>query len=47
VPNSQAGWVSPAHASATLGRSGVEKPALTLFSRLAATGVSTVMTSVL
>ena len=35
----------PSQASRTLGRSGVEKPARTLFSRLAAAGVSTVMTS--
>ena len=37
VPNSQRGWVMPSQARRTVGRSGVENPALMLFSRLPAT----------
>ena len=47
VPTLQRGCVMPSHASARLGRSGVENPARTLFSRLESTATSTVTTSVL
>ena len=46
VPNNQRGRVTPSQNSRGVGRSGVEKPVRTLFSRLADTGVSTVSTSV-
>ena len=46
VPNSQRGCVRPCHARRALGRSGVEKPARMLFSRLDAIEASSVTTSV-
>ena len=46
VPASQRGRTMPSHARRRLGRSGVEKPARMLFSRLPATGMSTVTTRV-
>ena len=46
VPHNQRGRTRPSQASRRLGRSGVEKPARRLFSRLPATGMSTVTTSV-
>ncbi|MNT40583.1 hypothetical protein D3C72_1769050 [compost metagenome] len=44
VPSSQRGRTRPSQASRKLGRSGVVKPARTLFSRFAQTGMSTVTT---
>ena len=46
IPNSQRGRMMPSQASRRDGRSGVLKPLRKLFSRLAATGTSTVTTSV-
>jgi hypothetical protein len=46
APRNQAGWVMPSDPSLNDGLSGVEKPFRMLFSRLAATGVSTVTTNV-